>query len=498
MPKTKFILSILSLPLTFTLLTSSFAFTISANNEARYARRGLGDPQTGDNWGWFENQLDIDANEKNLHLNMRIRYLRPSEFELRQTDESAIDKGFAEYSLKHLTLRGGDYYRSWGRGLLLGMVEVKELNFDNGLNGVLAEGGYKGLEGSFFWGEEKDAADTPHEAAAGFRLGYRLPWDINLGLAAIHFRDGERHAAFERRGFEFDIPFSIGSLYSAYVYDSYDPVSQRYSHGFYSAAEFYGAGWGLLIDYKNYRLPQLDQLALQHPPSVRPEVTWSLFDRYPHTSLYDSEVGCQVDLTASVENWNFKWNVNQVSRQDGVQGLPSRRDRLMPYWATTFLVGNHLTDRDRWELFGGYAEQTSLAERHGGGCLYEHFFDDQWSLTTELQLLWNKKIPWTPQYRDALLSLTGSKAGLASLTALIERSGNIWDLSGAEIKKESLRKILSRDRYWPSIELAVNYFARHQLRLFYGYERGGMRCSGGLCRQVNPFKGVKITLNSQF
>jgi hypothetical protein len=48
---------------------------------------------------------------------------------------------------------------------------------------------------------------------------------------------------------------------------------------------------------------------------------------------------------------------------------------------------------------------------------------------------------------------------------------------------------------WLSGEMAI-LFGRgaHRLIAFYGRERGGLRCSSGVCRQVQAFEGLRLTL----
>ncbi len=476
----------------------SIAITINGSNEMRYARRGLGDLQkTDDNWGWFENQLNLDLWQNNWHFNMRALSLNPSEFGIHQSGLKAIDKAYIEFNDQNFKLRYGNFYRNWGRGLILGMIEARELNYDNGLLGFLMEGSKGNLEGAAFYGEEKDAIDSVYERAGGIYISYTLPLEVRVGGSLLHFENGIRHNGFERRGLELEIPFGIGSTYWTYVADSYDYSYQRYSHGLYSSLEFFGNGWSLLLDYNNYRLPKFEQLPLQNPPLSRPEATWTLFDRYPYEPFYDAEVGYQIDFSASVEDWALKWNFNQVSKQESIRILPSLKDRLIPYWASTFSIKHPITNLGHLELLGGYAEQTSFSERWGGGFIYEHLFTNDISTTTEFQYLWNTKIPWYPDYRDLLISSAITKANLFTLTILAECSGDPFDLSGVKSDKKSYRKLFDDDRCWPNLELALILSKQHQLRLFYGYERGGIRCTGGLCRQINPFKGVKVTLNSQ-
>ncbi len=51
---------------------------------------------------------------------------------------------------------------------------------------------------------------------------------------------------------------------------------------------------------------------------------------------------------------------------------------------------------------------------------------------------------------------------------------------------------------WPLAELSLDLTNRHNLRIRVGAEKGGLVCSGGVCRFEEPFKGVKMVLTSIF
>lgn len=50
---------------------------------------------------------------------------------------------------------------------------------------------------------------------------------------------------------------------------------------------------------------------------------------------------------------------------------------------------------------------------------------------------------------------------------------------------------------WLSGELSVRPSDRLRLRASYGAEKGGVRCTGGVCRVINPFQGTRITLEAR-
>ena len=57
---------------------------------------------------------------------------------------------------------------------------------------------------------------------------------------------------------------------------------------------------------------------------------------------------------------------------------------------------------------------------------------------------------------------------------------------------------LGNETTWPLAELSLDLTNRHNLRIRVGAEKGGLVCSGGVCRFEEPFKGVKLVLTSIF
>lgn len=487
---------------------------ISGQNYTRFAVRGTGDLlKSSENWGYFENELEVDLSYQQFRVHLRQRYLMPSEFGVKRTGWEAIDKKYIEFQNSYLTLRGGNFYRQWGRGLFLGMSEVKEINYDSGIEGLYGQFNFQAdkysWEGAIFRGQEIDSTGNAQESASGIMVNWSVglepsvtipvvPYQAKVGLGVIHFDTTSRHWSFDRRCWESEINWDWATLYSAYFLDTPDYYSGDYYHGFYGSIETFGSGWGVLIDYRNYRFPYFSQPALQYPPSGVPEATFTLFDRYPHTPNYSSEVGYQLELNLKQGPYAFKWNFNQISRQERLNLLPSLRDYLLPYWSTNLSLDRKTFYGWRWGLNGGYKTIRQIDERYGGAGMVEWRGGNRFSWGGELQYLWNIEKRIGRRFRDVYLTAYSTLSEVGTLTLIAERSGDIWDVSGTKVKNKALQKILSRESYWPSVEFIFRAIPKTQLQLFYGYERGGLKCSGGLCRLVNPFKGTKLTLTVQF
>ncbi len=479
---------------------------ITGQNEVRYGR---GSQPDADRYNFFENYMELTSGIDRFRFHLRQSYKLPSEFGVRQTGWDAFDRKYIEYSGDRMTVRGGDFYRLRGRGLLFGAVELVELGFDSGLEGVLVESSIGRFEGAVFRGVETDSVGEFAEAAEGAWGLYRLPNGVQIGAGYNYLEDGPRHPAIGRAGIEVETGVGSGELFAAYTSDRLDLEDNEYHHGFYGAASLFGIGWGLLFDYKNYRLLP----CLQFPPTAIPEATMTLLDRHPRQPSLSDDVGWQLEVTLSRGYWDLRLNYNQSSEHaaawpDLESILPRMEEEFSPYQGLFLRLERDDYVKDRFVIQGGFNEDVEFIhtpaggfsnwfQRIGGGVIYERRLPDNYSVTGEVEYInVEKNGTHGREFREELFSLSVSRAPNLSTTGNIEFANNEGEVGGVDWP-EWLNGG-PNDRYWTSSELTLNLFERHQLTLFYGHERGGLRCSGGFCRWVEPFKGVKMTLISQF
>jgi len=510
--------------------TSSSAFTISGQNEARYGR---GKKFNGIDYRpvfYFENYLELSASHDHFRFYLRQAYREPGEYELQTSGIQALDKLFVEYQTDDYTLRGGDFYRIWGKGILFGNQEVRDLNLDGGLKGLLGEVHYGAFEGAIMRGVESDTISTPRESAEGIYLSQRLPWDLRLGGAYFHFDAGSRHPEFERHGFEIEKGFPLGSLYAVYASDrfpgdwwaiwpTYDPTLpgrfHRFYHALFSTASVYGDGWSLYFDYRHYRLfnfydvkPVVGQVwanNLQFPPIGRPENTFHLMDSYPRSIRYYNDVGYQLELTANQWGWDYLLNYSLSSETDSSGGIFATMKEAYSPSHGLFVKAEHEFS-ESFSLGIQAAAQRDVAnnyglldksKRLGGGIDLENNFEGLFSLQSQVQVMSVMNIDgsYLPyNYYEEYLGTTVAGDNV-SLTVGLMRSEAPKLVEGALWPKGIIG---GEARFWPMGELVLQIWDVHRLDLFYGFERGGISCAGGICRNVPPFKGVKLTLTSHF
>jgi hypothetical protein len=95
----------------------------------------------------------------------------------------------------------------------------------------------------------------------------------------------------------------------------------------------------------------------------------------------------------------------------------------------------------------------------------------------------------TSDYYDHAVSFSLGKPELFVLSLRYERRNRV---------PEWLIPKLGEETAWPMAELSLDLTHRHNLRIRIGGEKGGLICSGGVCRFEEPFKGIKVVLTSMF
>jgi hypothetical protein len=93
-------------------------------------------------------------------------------------------------------------------------------------------------------------------------------------------------------------------------------------------------------------------------------------------------------------------------------------------------------------------------------------------------------------YYDHSLAVSIGRPELFVLTLRYERR--------SEEAPDRMADKLGAETSWPLAELSLDLTTKHNLRIRVGAEKGGLICSGGVCRFEEPFKGVKLVLTSIF
>jgi hypothetical protein len=104
-------------------------------------------------------------------------------------------------------------------------------------------------------------------------------------------------------------------------------------------------------------------------------------------------------------------------------------------------------------------------------------------LNTEFQKVFNS-IRVKQKFYNAYLSAAVSRSPNLVLAYNMELSSDEEDPTGKKV--------------WYQGEVTYKFSSANSITVSYGSERGGLKCSSGICRYVSPFHGFRLTVINNF
>lgn len=498
---------------------------------------------------YFENLTDSRISSNDFTLGFRLLFDLPPEYGV---EFSGVQKLFAEFRRDDIYIRAGSSYSLFARGLALNLFENRTLAFDTGINGLKAEYKNRMLRAAFtggdiLWRDNLDLSRTEKYRVRAATLELYPYRSMTVGASIVSGQSSFPPPTFPDQLAQFDIPEYFGKfqLFGVEGFVSYaekrttvqaDTVGTVKGTGFYGSLSHTGEGFGVSVEYKDYRFGIADPyqrenrnraykaLAFQNPPTVHKEHTFTLLSRYPHVVDFNDEVGLQLDVFYTIGQLNGSVNASVASRhysyaptgdtnsiflpvyQSAARSAsfwPSLNSAYSPFWEVYvdwqyFLEegGNDYVqlgfNRRSQEIanevlyqpgVGPTIEETRftaipLAAQYtvGGGWVFKGVLEQQW--------VHDGKNLVTPEYTNTLVSLGISRSPDYSLTLRYE-----WTSDGETVDGR---------KDWFAVDAAVRISRSHSATVTVGGDRGGQVCANGVCRIVNPFLGMRASLLSYF
>ena len=331
----------------------------------------------------------------------------------------------------------------------------------------------------------------------------------------------------------FNIDYKSLQFYTSYAYKSsvispneiYN-ASTANGDGLYSALSYTFGNLGMTLEYKNYRfditLPDnrsntrpSRMLPYQNPPTAQKENNSVLTSRNPHVVDFNDEVGGQIDfvyvpndklsfnLSGSIASKHYQYtdidtsSVISYERVDrGDSWLPDMNNAFSPFWELYLEAEDYATDK----IYGKLAlalQQNVLYNQINPGSSeiiktttipleFRYSFTDVYSLTFINETQWaNNSINiGDKNFMNQYNSLTFSSSPSLVLTVTSEFTNNDDEPTG----KSS----------WFTGEIAYKLNQSNTFGVSYGSERGGLKCTNGICRFVQPFEGFRVLISTQY
>jgi hypothetical protein len=526
----------------------------SLNNVFRYGNGKENNTISEYSKEYLENIGDARLKINDFVFGMRYEISDPIEY---GNNFKGIRKRYLEYNNlnENINLRIGDFWDIVSRGLTMNVFEDRGLAYDTGIDGLRVAykktfgdkkpvkvkaqilGGdinytdflnlqrtetYKVRDGNFEITPLKNLMfGGNYVYAKGSVMGNDLKTITNItselpeGYMSLNYKDINFFYSYAHKR----VSTEANTLYPKSI--------TAFGNGMYSSLSYSKSGLGVTLEYKNYRfdLVSPDQrdrtrptkmMPFQNPPTGLKEHTSTLISRNPHVVDFNDEVGSQLDivfapsdkltmnlnlgmasrhyeyLNTDTTGWQYKWE--RVNRYNNF--LPSLRDQLSPFWEVYYEVEYYATDK----LYGkvAFSKQSENIYNEENPLASEKIFNStvpvelRYSLTKDYTLKLIFENQWTHNTSHSLtdddvsqfIALSFSKSPDLTLTLNTEFSTDEDEPSG---KKN-----------WVSGDVSYKITPTNILSVSGGTEKGGLKCTNGICRYVYPFNGFRLSLSSKF
>lgn len=491
---------------------------------------------------YFENLTDVRVSlPQSITFGFRMLYDDPPE--VGETFRG-ISRRYIEYNNNNIYLRAGNSSALFGRGLALNLFEDRGLVYDTWMDGVQLKYNHDIFNATVLGGSidfRDSLIITRHETykIRGGNLEVQPFDEMVFGFSYIYSEgnlpQGAVNSGIPPKNIKAEIPeFYVSlnlnrlSIYLDWSRKWTNVIEDKTSStgwGLYGAVSYLGDGYGVTLDYKNYSFDIRDpygrndlsrptrMLPIQNPPIVQKEHSYTLLTRALHEVNFNDEVGFQVDafyslndnttlnLNTSISSIHNSYELNddgftfsQIKRASNF--LPSFDKEFFPYYEL-FLEGEHYYDISsavrlalafrKYTFFNEFSSDKSSTVTNSFviPLQVQNVFSEYYSLTFQSEHEWVSKEfkGMTDKFFNHLITVINSFCSNLTATIRFEYTTSNNDVSGR--------------KNWLSGEIGYRLMQSHVITVSYGNERGGLACSNGVCRYIQPFEGFRLAILSQ-
>ncbi len=379
-----------------------------------------------DFYSYSENRLDINFFYNDLQGWVQYEYSNPPDVGFPIND---IRKFRIEYTLDDFTIKFGDIYEFWGRGLLLNQFDDQMTNYDNGTrglfvgysNGPLSASHLNGNSNVWLFGSDlrKPYYNNSHNMS-GNQIQYEWK-SLSLGLTQIQSNEvhqklfgDDAYVNHKMKGIygswlatNIDLFIEYVDKISTEKTDFFQEVahdSLKKGHGIYGNLNLYLGSWGLSTEYKRYAFDKShsdftaddygNRIELQMMPTLGKEQNSTLLGRVSHNYNFNDERGVQMELNGSLFNrFTVSAQYSHLSRNKDWKSLnpldwvdksldtylPSSNPSALPYWEnyeeiSGFILGDNLY----FKLGHGSNQEVFKTMRYFDGTQISTIFTESW------------------------------------------------------------------------------------------------------------------------
>lgn len=517
---------------------------------------------------YFDVGITLNQPEYRLEALFNLEFSNPPEIGLK---EEGINDFLFGYYNENFSVEFGNFYETWGRGLILNQVDYQHLDFDTGAStgGLNFEYSKDDLSLSIIAGQIEPRKSTTLLGNYNPRIpNYLLKQDIYgsdltlsssdliMGFSLLFTDQPDNDISSRIGGMRFEKPYNKGDLFLSFIHKTSERKGTENNletdkgNGIYLSNVNYINDWAITSNYRRYRIDIKDPserddivnnyaqaLDIQRSPTAYYQHSFKLLSRNSKQANLNDEVGLELELTGSLgDNKSLLVSYSKSSSTKGWHNDEFGAWNAEPL-TTTGGNSNSLfpsSDKDSYpfdELFielNGYNKSGNIFYRVGFDYLSDTFavltnsdtsesfevnkaitfpsmvnitLNDLWSIEMQLELQHAKKgFEVTNNGESSFTSLLSEKYQKNTFVSFTANYSSKWSLTLANESTNSDEGLSNFDsNTWNSIALTYKIESDSTLEVFYGSIRGGLDCTNGVCRYIQPFEnGLRIDYNVSF
>jgi hypothetical protein len=442
-------------------------------------------PDAGDNEWEFYNRLILNLGLDNFSFGVQADIDR---FDVDEGD-TRIEKRFLSYSDPHLKITLGDFYASFGRGTALSVIKTHEAYGLENLSDDTINGGYArirraGFDVQALTGRIHDKYEDTEDEISGVHGTYEPFTWLSVGGSAVRtsleIEDGDTTTS----GTIVELELFDGALVLAHEYTFFNSDFFYRNNADEGRAEYIEAAaviddFSVTVEYKD-----LQNFFAEYstPPLIEEqdqELLADFFTIYPEDLEALKVRGELILPTSTIIFGTVAVYDEKAARHPSYYRYMREINHIFGGIEHQFLNGLYFSARlgQREEEGTGYYFQFTGETNHGAVDVSVPLFS---GFSTSLDYAFSRFEGEHLEFQRDKLSFSLAKSQLFTATWVWERSnlpGEVFFTGKEEY------------RYF---QLEVKLLKRHIARLFVGDNRGGIKCSGGVCKYIPAFSGVRM------
>lgn len=457
----------------------------------------------------FENWLNLDYNKNIFSAGIRFEVFQPND------PDPSISRGkvkYADIAYKYigvdigdveegLNITVGNFYKLFGRGLILKSYEDRNIRIDNNLIGVKVDANYEGFTLTALSGSAANSNNLREDILHAVDLQYGKFDLVKLGTTfASNLPSIEGAARTTLASFRIQPSYWNFDGYAEYGVKSNKDVQSQVFHddewkigeAFYGSLNFYYDVFSIVGEYKyydNYAFTSNDGTIFYNTaPSLRKEYTYQLLNRHPSPLDQSNEEGYAVEM-----NFNISDETSLIANYGITNTLPTssyyQRVNNLSLPIATQLEEIYLQASHNWSesltsiLAFGYNEELSTNTKNFTPILENKFyFDDINTIKLVLEHQQTENLTTDEKYYDDIINIE------------YLRSPNFSVAVVAELQTKEPQEGNVVRKFWSFIQFGYKLGNHSDLSLLVGTRQAGNICIGGICRYEPAFQGVELKI----